>query len=129
VSCSKCQFCGLEDPSFSEGGEDKLDLHYWSECPILISCKQCEQVIEIPTLTEHLLHECEVHGAYKECSRCRQAVLASAFAAHAERRDCHPPAPGMATCALCHAEVHQSDEGWKQHLLVDQCPKNTRIVK
>lgn len=26
---SKCQFCGLEDPSFTE---EKLDLHYWAEC-------------------------------------------------------------------------------------------------
>jgi hypothetical protein len=36
-----CQFCGMEDPAFTE---EKLDLHYWQDCRMLTSCKQCEQV-------------------------------------------------------------------------------------
>jgi centrosomal protein CEP104 len=122
----QCQFCGLADPSFTE---EKLDLHYWSDCPNLICCKQCEQVIEIPTLQEHLLAECEVAGAYRECPRCLQAIPAGQFDAHVEGQSCAPPAPGMARCALCQADVHKSDEGWKQHLLIDTCPKNARPVK
>jgi len=62
MRCRFCQFCGLEDPALSE---EKLDLHYWQECPMLTSCKLCEQVIEIATLNEHLLSECEVAGQHK----------------------------------------------------------------
>lgn len=36
-----CDFCGKFDPSFNE---DKLDLHYYTECPLLIKCKECGQV-------------------------------------------------------------------------------------
>jgi len=32
---------------------------------MLTSCKLCEQVIEIATLNEHLLSECEVAGQHK----------------------------------------------------------------
>lgn len=116
---SKCQFCGLEDPSFTE---EKLDLHYWQSCPLLISCKACEQVIEIPTLNEHLLHECEVQGGYKQCPTCGEAIMASSFAAHVDRHDCQPPAPGMNRCALCHTDIPDGEDGWRQHLLVDTCP-------
>ena len=121
---SRCQFCGLEDPSFTE---DKLDLHYWAFCPILISCKSCEQVIEIPTLNEHLLQECEVTGMYKECPSCFEPILASEYAAHIERADCQPPPNGMTRCALCHVDIPV--DGWKHHLLVETCPNNTRSVK
>jgi len=119
----KCQFCGLEDPTFTE---DKLDLHYWQDCPLLICCQQCGQVIEIPTLNEHLLLECEVQGAFKECQTCKQPILAAAYQQHVDMADCQPPAPGMSRCALCQSDVEKSDEGWRQHLLVDTCPNNKR---
>lgn len=36
-----CQFCGKYDPSFTD---EKLDMHYWQNCPMLISCEECGQV-------------------------------------------------------------------------------------
>lgn len=36
-----CDFCGKYDATFTE---DKLDLHYYTECPLLIKCKECGQV-------------------------------------------------------------------------------------
>eukprot|EP00483_Globobulimina_turgida_P010132 UN10151 len=39
-----CNFCGLRDISFIEN-EENLHLHYWQSCPMLTSCKLCEQVI------------------------------------------------------------------------------------
>jgi centrosomal protein CEP104 len=35
-----CQFCGRYDPNFTE---DMLDMHYWKECPCLMSCTFCGQ--------------------------------------------------------------------------------------
>lgn len=40
VTCT-CQFCGKYDPSFTD---EKLDMHYWQNCPMLMSCDECGQV-------------------------------------------------------------------------------------
>lgn len=42
VTCT-CQFCGKYDPSFTD---EKLDMHYWQNCPMLQSCHECGQVRE-----------------------------------------------------------------------------------
>ena len=39
-----CNFCGQYDANFNE---DAIDIHYWKECPMLTTCWECEQVIEI----------------------------------------------------------------------------------
>ena len=51
----QCNFCLREDPSFNE---ESLDIHYWKECPMLTTCWECDQVIEIAQIEEHLLEEC-----------------------------------------------------------------------
>lgn len=52
-----CEFCGKKDPSYSL--EENMDIHFWDECPALVECAYCEQVVEITGLTEHRLKECE----------------------------------------------------------------------
>ncbi len=54
---SECEFCGKTDPAFAD--EANMDMHYWDECPLLIECRFCEQIVEITGLTEHRLKECE----------------------------------------------------------------------
>ena len=39
-----CIFCLAFDESFTE---DNLDLHYWKDCPMLIRCGNCNQVIQV----------------------------------------------------------------------------------
>ncbi len=56
-----CEFCGKKDRKFSL--EENMDMHYWSECPALIECAYCEQVVELLGLTEHRLKECESRDA------------------------------------------------------------------
>lgn len=52
-----CDFCGKSNPLFSN--QETMDLHYWQDCPALIQCQYCEQVVELTGLTEHRLKECE----------------------------------------------------------------------
>ena len=78
---NKCQFCGLEDESFSDA-EDALDLHYWQACPMLLSCPHCEQVVEIPTFAEHLTSECESEGHWTACTSCGWVVDEAQLAEH-----------------------------------------------
>lgn len=60
-----CIFCGQQDPQW---GENELDLHFWSDCPMLLSCPHCTNVIEIAGLPDHLLKECpQANGLYTLC--------------------------------------------------------------
>jgi len=100
-----CQFCGRQDPSFTP---DALDVHYWRECPMLIQCEFCQQVVEICQLRSHLLEECE-----------------SGAPAQARGRDMFPH-----QCPLCRANVGQGEEAdWREHLLFAGCPRNPRGVQ
>jgi centrosomal protein CEP104 len=53
-----CQFCGAVDERFLTG--EAMDLHFFQDCPMLCSCGECGQIVEIASLTEHRLVECEV---------------------------------------------------------------------
>ena len=52
-----CDFCGKKSERFSI--EEELDLHFWEDCAALIECSFCEQVVELTSLTEHRLKECD----------------------------------------------------------------------
>jgi len=66
----QCSFCNKKDETFNEEG---LDLHFWKECPMLCQCQFCDQVIEVSTLTEHLLTECASGVKFVKCNNCKFA--------------------------------------------------------
>jgi len=51
-----CQFCGLTDAFVNAAA---LDMHYWKDCPMLIQCAHCQQVVELMSMAEHRELECE----------------------------------------------------------------------
>ncbi|XP_068454020.1 centrosomal protein of 104 kDa isoform X2 [Clinocottus analis] len=96
-----CIFCGKKDESFTEDG---LDLHYWKHCPMLRRCDECRQVVEIASLTEHLLGECESRSKFSQCPRCSEAVATEELTRHVQGPACIPPISGKGSnhCPLCH---------------------------
>lgn len=116
LSFSLCIFCGKKDASFTEDG---LDLHYWKHCPMLRRCDECRQVdtfffksstavqsipdallcltaglccpqvVEIASLTEHLLGECDSRSKFKQCPRCCEAVAADHLPRHVQSPGCN----------------------------------------
>uniref|UniRef100_A0A4W5PIJ5 Centrosomal protein of 104 kDa n=1 Tax=Hucho hucho TaxID=62062 RepID=A0A4W5PIJ5_9TELE len=80
-----CIFCGEKDESFTEDG---LDLHYWKHCPMLHCCDQCRQVVEIASLTEHLLGECENRARFCQCPSCSEAVPTDELTCHTQSPAC-----------------------------------------
>ncbi|XP_071059928.1 centrosomal protein of 104 kDa isoform X3 [Pseudochaenichthys georgianus] len=81
-----CIFCGKKDESFTEDG---LDLHYWKHCPMLRRCDECRQVVEIASLTEHLLGECESRSRFSQCPRCSEAVAPEDLTRHVQGPACN----------------------------------------
>eukprot|EP00743_Colponemidia_sp_Colp-15_P004277 GILK01004614.1.p1 GENE.GILK01004614.1~~GILK01004614.1.p1 ORF type:complete len:582 (-),score=111.33 GILK01004614.1:353-1981(-) len=119
-----CQFCGKYDPNFND---ENMDMHFWKDCPMLCSCAQCGQVIEITTLNHHLLQECEKQHEHKECPRCKEAVHVQDIDAHVAAAMCKPANPKANRCPLCHNDVGVGEKGWKAHLMGEPgCPHHER---
>ena len=97
-----CQFCGVYNPSFTE---EKLDLHFWKECPMLMPCEQCGQIVEVVGLNEHILAECDQSQAFRY----------------------QPPLgiEGYRGCPLCALELPDDLEAAKFHL-AHECQGNLR---
>uniref|UniRef100_A0A8C1YA12 Centrosomal protein of 104 kDa n=1 Tax=Cyprinus carpio TaxID=7962 RepID=A0A8C1YA12_CYPCA len=104
VLSSLCIFCGERDESFTEDG---LDLHYWKHCPMLQRCLQCRQVVEIASLTEHLLTECERRADFTQCPLCSEALTRDKLTEHAQT-----PTSGENCnhCPLCHENFASGEE-------------------
>ncbi|XP_041702397.1 centrosomal protein of 104 kDa isoform X1 [Coregonus clupeaformis] len=121
-----CIFCGEKDESFTEDG---LDLHYWKHCPMLHRCDQCRQVVEIASLSEHLLGECENRARFSQCPRCSEAVPMDELTRHTQSPACNPPGSvkGSNHCPLCHNNFMPGEEAWKAHLMSREgCKQNSR---
>ncbi|CAL4074672.1 unnamed protein product [Meganyctiphanes norvegica] len=122
-----CIFCGIFDPNFSDVG---LDLHYWKSCPMLTRCTHCKQVVEIASLTQHLLGECDSTKLYRKCERCSEAIPKNNYSAHVLAKTCTnaKPEPIANHCPLCHENIRPWDHGWREHLMPgpDACSANPR---
>lgn len=121
-----CQFCGLFNPSFT--GE-QIDMHQFKECPMLIPCFKCKQIIEISGLNYHFLNECSFKKQFKQCNRCKEAVLIKDYEAHIADKSCIPfKSPNVCNrCPLCHTDITPpGKQGWEIHLLTKMCPNNPR---
>nr|XP_020731793.1 centrosomal protein of 104 kDa isoform X4 [Odocoileus virginianus texanus] len=111
-----CIFCGERNESFTEEG---LDLHYWKHCLMLTRCEHCRQVVEISSLTEHLLTECDRKDSFGRCYRCSEAISKEELPRHVKTRDCNPAKSEKLAnrCPLCHENFSPGEEAWKAHLM------------
>lgn len=111
-----CIFCGEQSAAFTEEG---LDLHYWKHCLMLTRCGHCRQVVEIASLTDHLLTECDKRDGFGRCYRCSEAVPKEELPRHIKSKDCHPAKPEKLAnrCPLCHENFAPGEEAWKVHLM------------
>ncbi|XP_014448180.1 centrosomal protein of 104 kDa isoform X2 [Tupaia chinensis] len=111
-----CIFCGERSEFFTEEG---LDLHYWKHCLMLTRCEHCKQVVEISSLTEHLLTECDKRDCFGKCYRCSEAVLKDELPRHIKAKDCNPAKSEKLAnrCPLCHENFTPGEEAWKAHLM------------
>lgn len=111
-----CIFCGERSAAFTEEG---LDLHYWKHCLMLTRCGHCRQVVEIASLTEHLLTECDSRDAFGKCYRCSEAMLKEELPRHIKAKACAPAKSEKLAnrCPLCHENFAPGEEAWKAHLM------------
>ncbi|KAF9359356.1 hypothetical protein BGX26_012560 [Mortierella sp. AD094] len=74
-----CVFCDEHSNAFTDEG---LVAHYWNECAMLANCSYCKIIIEVPTLSDHMLKECPKRKFVKQCETCREIMAADSFLAH-----------------------------------------------
>lgn len=120
---TSCMFCSMHNDSWTE---NELDLHYWKDCPLLISCASCAQIVEIAGLPEHLLDECDAKNNYVPCDITGLAIRRNEFDAWRQSPQCVAAPENYMYCPLCLVTVDDSDTAWQRHLTVE-CTKNNRI--
>ena len=118
-----CEFCGMFDKKFNE---DLLAIHQYRECPMLMQCPKCKQIIEICKSNSHLLYECDFKEQYKKCDRCKQAIEIEKFDEHKNNKVCDEVNEDKERiCPLCHVNIEPEDI-WKIHFLSQGCENNPR---
>ena len=121
-----CQFCGKYEQDWDQ---EELDMHFWSDCPMLTPCFGCNQILEISSLNDHLLNECSNKDNFKQCPRWEEPVPLDDYDFHVEEGMWNEAKDKNESnrCPLCHDDMFPAGEdGWKQHLLIDTCPNNER---
>jgi len=121
-----CQYCGLFDPNFTS---EKIEIHQFRECPMLIPCFKCNQIIEISQLNHHYVNECKFKKDFKVCPRCKEPVLLKDFDAHVKDKSCNQFQSSNVCnrCPLCHTDIVPAGKvGWEVHLIQQTCPNNPR---
>ena len=121
-----CQYCGFFNPTFTA---EQIDMHQFKECPMLLPCFKCNQIVEISGLNYHFLNECAQKKQFKQCPRCKEAVLLKDYEAHVADKSCNQfKSPNICNrCPLCHNDITPSGKvGWEIHLLEQMCPNNPR---
>lgn len=120
-----CEYCGKFDQNFNQ---DTLDLHMYKDCPMLYLCKECENIIEVLNINNHLVNECTSKSKYQECPTCMEAILKSDYANHIDQGMCNPLDPSKCLrCPLCKEDLAEPTlEAWRDHILITQCDNNER---
>ncbi|CAG8453154.1 7736_t:CDS:10 [Acaulospora colombiana] len=120
-----CIFCDERNDRFTE---DNLVTHYWNDCPVLTKCRLCNIILEISTLDDHMLTDCDKSRFVKQCPRCREVIDADDYLEHTAKQTCLVIRDDIVRCPLCKTMVKPATEaGWKAHLLdPNGCPKNRR---
>lgn len=91
---------------------------------MLTTCWECEQVLEIQLLNEHLTSECQFSNKYTLHDNCKRALHQTDLKTH----KCVRPRPaGAVKCPLCQESVFpNTNSGWRKHILLDKCTANSR---
>ncbi|KAG1050182.1 hypothetical protein G6F43_007531 [Rhizopus delemar] len=80
-----CIFCDEYNPEFNE---DTLITHYYNHCPVLTNCPMCKTILEVSTLKEHLLLDCERGHLVKQCNHCKYPIPVEQWLQHTLKNTC-----------------------------------------
>ncbi|KAF8935367.1 hypothetical protein BGZ47_009978 [Haplosporangium gracile] len=119
-----CVFCDERSDAFTDEG---LVKHYWGDCVMLANCPFCKIIIEVPTLSEHMLKECPRRKFVKQCENCREIMAADTYLAHIAC-GCVAVPESTVKCPLCQEVMFPDGEtAWKRHLNQGAgCPMNKK---
>ena len=120
-----CEFCGFFKDNMTK---DDLNIHQYKDCPMLMQCNECKQIIEISNLNNHLLIECDFKEKYIKCNKCKLVFEKDKINEHQNSDNCFDVNEDKEKlCPLCHLNIITEDI-WKIHFLENGCPNNDRII-
>ena len=123
---TNCMYCNKE---FEK--KNDLLIHWNKECPFFITCKKCNENIEVKEYNTHLLLYCKLKNEYKQCKRCKEAIEKKIYDNHIKENNCNP-AKNISSanrCPLCHSDIPPKEIGFIQHLIKDGCSQQQRKIE
>jgi centrosomal protein CEP104 len=103
-----CPFCKRNAPDLKS--KQQMDEHYLVDCPMLLQCKHCSQVVEIKNITSHYLHDCSNKANMAQCSNCCEVFISTQLESHVKASRCTAPPDDHLKCPLCHNNVNNTDD-------------------
>ncbi|KAI5699696.1 hypothetical protein M8J75_007080 [Diaphorina citri] len=123
----QCIFCQIKSDQFTEEG---LNIHYWKYCLMLMRCAHCQEVVEIMSLRDHLLVECDARKMFKKCEICHEPIFTEKWIEHQRSPLCIPYDPSTNRCPLCHKIIGLGEDNWRDHLTGSEiCVKHPRRIQ
>uniref|UniRef100_A0A8D8T2D6 Centrosomal protein of 104 kDa n=1 Tax=Cacopsylla melanoneura TaxID=428564 RepID=A0A8D8T2D6_9HEMI len=123
----QCIFCQIKSDQFTEEG---LNIHYWKYCLMLMRCAHCQEVVEVMSLREHLLVECDAKKMFKKCEICHEPIFNENWIEHQRSPLCIPYDPSTNRCPLCHKVIGLGEDNWREHLTGSEiCVKHPRRIQ
>ena len=95
------------------------------ECKMYTICEGCGENIKVEKLNNHKLNFCKNKKKYKQCNKCKEAILSDLYNLHIEKNVCNPIKTDMSRCPFCHHDIEKDQNGFYQHLIVDGCAYQT----
>ena len=90
---------------------------YWYVYIYMYASKMCDppQVVELCSLTTHLLSQCAQQRRFQQCPRCKQAVLIEHYSSHTDTQRCVDVEEEGAgdigrVCPLCYSKIAFGDK-------------------
>ena len=97
------------------------------ECKMYAKCEGCGEFIKVEKLNNHRLNFCKNKKNYKQCNKCKEAILSDLYNLHVNKNICNPIKINMSRCPFCHHDIEKDEEGFYQHLIIDGCAYQTKI--
>ena len=115
---TNCQLCKMKL------GSKSMEEHI-NECKMYTICEGCGENIKVEKLNNHKLNFCKNKKKFKQCNKCKEAIVSDLYKLHLDKNVCNPVKQNMSRCPFCHHDIEKDQEGFYQHLVIDGCAYQT----
>jgi hypothetical protein len=93
-------------------GTKSMEEHM-NECKMYTICEGCGENIKVEKLNNHKLNFCKNKKKFKQCNKCKEAIVSDLYKLHLDKNVCNPVKQNMSRCPFCHHDIEKDQEGFR----------------